>query len=806
MKLPGIKRLEVQGLGRRDASIPLKGAKAVRTQNVRGENENFRALEFRRQARKEDLRKEGAVFDSLPVDVRIAQVYHQSEIDIAKAKEKEGQGKAAQLFGIASIFEAGAKMSLENQKFKAQKTVQEASSFAQREDAAFQEKYGGKAYLTPADLVGTVADTPANNARQQIPAAEVMPALYKEHMDRVITEGGKVIENDYFREGWTNDANKTLVGRMAKVQTDANKYLQEQYVFQQKQDVKKALEEGNYPLALSIVPGMFASEAEKKALTREIHVEAEKGYYDGLITNKNERVLKDEVTKIVNQSHEEYAKGGGYLSSQERLAARDKMARELSRIDSSKESTKKADYSILKSNVKTHLGRLLEGNPVDPMLLTDQREKLIGSLGEPGGANLEDIRELDVAIMANGEMMGLSMQSYAKRSQSIGMMESAAKGQSDPTEGATWLQVHSLMKTSSEAQLKNMQNDLVQTSMDVGQDLTVLDYKDSATFSKTLTARVKEVKALSINYEVESQGPLSKNEVTWLNSKISNASVGGKIGIYQDIVDGAGSEAHNLFDQLSVDGGSSAMAGEMMMGGQLTNAQLMLEGQIAYKENADLYKDVDINGEMTDILGTTYRAGDGSKESAVRDSVLYTYIGMARAENIDIEYGVDSDLLKRATYAVVGEIVTQSTGETTPFRRDMDQEEFDNYPMMLPPEVWQENGGIRRTDSSGMTEGTLSADIITEKLVDGDWTFQRVDKDTYFIIDEKGHALEGRDGNAYRHMYDPSRKMLPEPLSWQEVSKRAKDEEALNPYDEEDPFTSGSNTWARLQQMKREGK
>ena len=136
VKLPGIRRQEVQTLGRRDSELPMEGFRRVRAETEKNRDEGLKTLEYKRQARKEDLRGAGADFDTMRQEVASARSYFQAGMIKARA--------TGEMFaGFQQIAEAGAKFSIDNQIRKAERNGQEADIKYQEGMKAFSDKYEG---------------------------------------------------------------------------------------------------------------------------------------------------------------------------------------------------------------------------------------------------------------------------------------------------------------------------------------------------------------------------------------------------------------------------------------------------------------------------------------------------------------------------------------------------------------------------------------------------------------------------------------------------------------------------------------
>ncbi len=342
MKLPGLQRQEVQSLGRRDIELPVSGAKAVRNELKRGDAENMQALEYTRQARKEDLRGAGADFDTMRQEIGSARSYYAAAMQKAESDMS--------IYGsVGGMFNSAARLSQENQARKAKRNGQEADLNYQEKVKAFNDKYAGRQYIDSKELTGKSA-TPSNMARGQVPSAEVLPQMLEEFLAEETKTSSAMIENEYFRGEWVRDAENKNREIISKANVLANTHLENQYIKGQLDEIQKKRDAKDFGTAKALVDGLFATDLQKKAMLDEINTEEEVTDYQDHISQSNKAALEGDLITL-QQTDADYKADGGQLESADKLTARNQVRAELERIERTRIGKNENDVSATKLEI-----------------------------------------------------------------------------------------------------------------------------------------------------------------------------------------------------------------------------------------------------------------------------------------------------------------------------------------------------------------------------------------------------------------------------------------------------------------------
>lgn len=740
MKLPGLQRLEVQSLGRRETDIGTKGHARVRAQIEKGDQEQMRGLEYRRGARKEDLRGAGADFDTGRQERAAIRSEFQSELASARALGDAFDGAARGMIGIAQF-------SQRNQLYKAERNGQEADLAMQEAYASFEKEFGGRDFIDPSELTGAV-DTPANRARTSIPSAEVLPTMLEEHLNTHLASSGQLVENEYFRSKWNADAQRKVTAVMAKANITANAHYQNQVIQQQAGEYKGLIERGNIAEAYTYIDNMLLGDAEKNELRGQTRVAAEKHGYKNLIAESDEEGLHRALEGLM-QPFEDYKDDGGKLGPDERLQYRNAVSAEISRIDADKKSSVSANHAILKQDISWTQDNLLnKGQVPTDVIVEDIRDRLKTQLAmDPSSESVRaEIIKFEAITQASGMIGNLNKMDPAESQRQIDSYREAAKNQDSGHEAIYHTKVADMLQSAHDSIVKNTSSDMIQAAVDYGQDVAPIEFTAEG-FMPSLAQRKTDEKKMHSIYK-QTQGLLSKHEANKIGTSLDSMPATERAAFYGGVFNALGPEdSVRFFDQVRTESGSttSTIVGEMVSqtGGDVSRAVYTLKGQAYRSENKAEFTNLNkmMPLSIQDITGELYQHNP-TRHAAIKEAVYDTYVGLALNAGEDFT-AVDSDLLKQAVNISVGSIVKQGGMSLPSFNRTMDQNGFEDHVRRLPEGFFSQLGSI----DNGQ-DGVMAEQDIRDQIIDGDISMRAVGGGSYMLW---------RDGAPMMRRHDSSR-------------------------------------------------
>lgn len=760
MKLPGIRRQEVQSLGRRDDRLPVEGAARVR--NIREQNSNIlqgslQEAELRRKARQEDLRGASADFDTLRQEFSTAQAYYQGNYKIADARLRADNAKA-RMYGQAfdeigrGLTQLG-RFSQQNQELKSRRQIQEASTAMRQAEAAFAEQYEGKPFLSGGDLTGSV-DTPVNQARSQIPSAEVLPAMLEESMTEQIEASAQLIENEHFRSLWIEDAKQHLTGRVARADALANQYYHEQLVVLQGQELEQMVESGQFDTATAFVDQMAISDASKKETKDKIAGEKEGvGYINQISEGRTQDIA--ESLNFLTQPYDEYRKQGGKLDQRERAEYIRSLQSSYAGLTRKEEATNYAAKEKALYDLNAISGLLKDGRDIpSPQQLDDLEERLMTHVFDAeDGSGTKHAVEFQVLKMASEQIGILNKMGPEERERLIGEWYNAA---TDSEQDLAFIKVGNYMESAHEKMISRANSDMVQTAMDAGHNVNPIQFTPE-NFLPSLEQRAEDHAAMAQIYNAD-QGPLTKMESRQMATLLNSMSNQEKLQLYGDVFSTLGEEGSTkLWDQVTSNAAPTAItfAGDMVAadGGNTYGAELVLRGSnyrsLNKQDFAMLNSGNMMHYEISDKVGGMF-LGSPERHAATKDAVYSAYVGLLLDQGVSDFTSLDSDVLDQAFKTVVGETMDQAGRSIPSFQKNMSHKEAETWLRTVDSEqLFNDLGNV--SDGEG---GVASGEEIVEGILRGYVTMEWVGPNSYLLFRNGTTLLSAEDNEPFIFEYD----------------------------------------------------
>ena len=232
--------------------------------------------------------------------------------------------------------------------------VQKAGSTLQQAQTDFDSKYVGKLFFGISEIPDEIlTDEMRAKPDGRIASAEVMPQLYNRFMTNAIEGLSETIGIPSARADWTAKVNDHKIARVGDLGRQANEHLSRQYLLEQQNDYKIAVQDGHWGQAIDIAEGMYANDKEKEFFKLKAEQGFEQDVYINAINTSNKQAIKESIIRLA-QEEEEYENdgggrnnAGGKLNENQRLAMLNKLTTALSAL----EIDEKADFSIQKAEL-----------------------------------------------------------------------------------------------------------------------------------------------------------------------------------------------------------------------------------------------------------------------------------------------------------------------------------------------------------------------------------------------------------------------------------------------------------------------
>jgi hypothetical protein len=247
------------------------------------------------------------------------------------------------LMGIHQINE-------EARQKRTQDQMRDASLLMQQRMLQFEEQYGGRDFLTPDEIPDSVQVKRTSKQvgedgltfeapREQIPAYEVMPDMFRRFGTSMVEAAGDLIEDEDARTRWMQDmelrVGEQFVDRLARSREQQTKYVRNKIV----ESVEEALDARRYATASELAADMDDPDMARQlniAISRRIADDR----FNDLIVDENAnpdtiidaiQVLRDPDSDLPYNAQERLAKANALESNYKRVTAHEQAVAERNR-------------------------------------------------------------------------------------------------------------------------------------------------------------------------------------------------------------------------------------------------------------------------------------------------------------------------------------------------------------------------------------------------------------------------------------------------------------------------------------------
>lgn len=646
--------------------------------------------------------------------------------------------------GVTSGLNQLARASDEINQINSQRQSQQSGLFAQKTESDFWNQWGGKEFFDVSELPEEVI-TEGMQVKGRIASAEVLPLMYKNHMEAALPEASKIIENENVRKNWLTTANESLLARHTKIQTKANSNIERQIFEDQKINYTNAIEQRRPDVALQIANDMNGSPTEVTEFKRKARETSETIVYEDQIITQD----VDGMTKSVEhlrQEHDAYIKKNGQLDDTMRMAWISKLENQLGNIARTNSSIDKSQIESLKREISVTTSSSNKGKAVDPIIFADLVKRADDANIKNDGNLTAEIETLKLAA-AFADLV--NRQNKGNRDERLAFINKVSQDS-----GAKSFEVDKMvldLQTANDVQTRAENSDMLKSAVDSEAVSSLVPVSveggNPQQIAEQLVVRKEQHDALEARYGV-SQGYLTKDEVEKLSSQYNTKNPTEQLKFLKATSATLGKDAINLYGQMETNGGGTmAIAGNIVLNGNESQAQVLLRGAEFRREsgeNVKVLKD-SVYLELESSLGRAYW-NNASYNKNVHSAVLDTYIGYVLQEggSKDDLITVDSDLYDKAINAVTGGMLDWNGSVTPAPEYGMKQDQFETWIETISPKEIELNGGIAGPDGANFINRFKDEEFSLEEYGS---------QGNYVIRRDDGTYIQNREGNIFNLKY-----------------------------------------------------
>jgi hypothetical protein len=639
---------------------------------------------------------------------------------------------------------------------------QKADILMQKSEADFYSQYGGREFIKGNELPEHLRGN--RDLDEDIPSAQVMPALYKDHVDRNLKSASGKISLQSSRNNWM--ANKTQVAetRLNNLQIASNKAIESQVLKDQIFDADEALEMGNYEMSKEIINSMAAPTDFKDSAILNVKKKQEQGGYKNLLSEyQGDLTDLREASAYLGQEYDTYKAAGGNLSPVEKLAAKREVDQKIKTETSISEKLPKKIKAQLDRDIKLALSNGLEGkksNVENLQALWDRTITANELSDEDYEKELIELRELGNFSEMSDQMLLMNRD-----------QREAALSDKPEIAGYSPQQNRKLqndLAAAHDAKTRAENTDLMSSAADAGifgeQGLTPINFRAPPdVLYKQIASRKDQYEKARAQYgEGLGNGILASQEAKALSKEFENMSVIRQSEMLMSVGAALGLEAgSDFFQQLASDGESSTLsnAGVAAIHGYTSEAETMLQGMKYRKNNPDEMKDfnANVNDQLFTTIGNMF-VNKPVKRGTMKNTITDAYVGIAiqRGESLEI---FDEDIYQEAVRMATGGVFEQGDYKLANPVYGMEdgamEDWLDDTNYMILEN--QRGGGVARRDMNTAMSVTESAKDTWERIQDGDYQLQGSDQtDEWIVTNNVGVPFLDSSGKVYRLKYDPA--------------------------------------------------
>ncbi len=669
---------------------------------------------------------------------------------------------------IAAIGGEIAKAGLERAERLDRRQNQKSNLFMQKEDHQFWEQWGGEEFFDVSDLPSDIV-TEGMELEGRISSAQVIPMMYEDHMNRAMENAAKIIDIPNSRDAWLAEKKIIAVGRMTKIQADADKQIGRQILADQTVQRSNALEAGRPDIARIITQDMDISPGQMKEELRIIDVETEVLVYEDIQSfdyiegspagrAANDKQLQEAIDYLSKPQKEYVGSNGNFDSTLKNgwksELIRTREARKALLKTKDKRGKQDLQYRI-DSLQKAATGKLEINDEEFSSVYEDLKNWNATHDNELHKVQLGFEDDMATYIVARKHIN----QSPGKRRKSL---ENGYKLFDSPSRND---RANSIIRDIDATFNKGLIDNPMKTLQDSGffkeaygaTGLSPIDLKaDVSQLSDQFRNRLAQYELAAAHNEAIGAGPLeSSQEAPRMSALMNSLNAREQQQYITAIQSGMGDKSGLLYGQLALDGSSKtfSIAGDATNAGNLIGSENMLLGMEYYRENSEEYDDVreSIDKKINALILNSYSTKP-KKKAAIKESILHGYVGYTKDKKK--QTSVDSDLFEQAARDATGGLFEYNGAVFPNPQYGMEDKGMGN---------WINNISVKYIDRVGAPVGQSAQEFVNDLRAENYKLTATRKSDEYIVSSEGGTPLLNIDGSAYRLKYDSFAERRPDP-------------------------------------------
>lgn len=655
----------------------------------------------------------------------------------------------AQAGAVASVQEAATVVSDIYQQRRDEQEIHDVAMEAAESVTKWKESHLGKDHYTGEELLPLFPDemdgfspVPLTEQvvgedgvsrevpRQDIPAYEVHPVLYKQYMEKQISTWAGRITRPSLRDKVVQKFTQQMNGEYERLLTTRDR---KQKAFMRDKimaDFNTAMDNDNYAVAIaSVKNSSVLTGKEKGTLVSQVQERRETDSYEKARISGSLDDIRTAMS-FLRQDNEEYRNRGGSLEPRERRTHLLGLQSTYDGLTRAARAATQAQQTVVLNEVSQATRLLKKGLPVSPQLINSLRNQAAG-FGTARASIL--LNQLAAAETYSGVFEKIASVSEA---QGNALIEDAIQMSEGRLSELDRIELRASLEQANRDKATAIRTDAVAYRKKwphIYGDAS-LDYKDLP----NSLARIRERgHAISETYKVPPQY-LDKNDWAAFNTYFNDLDLNGKLNLLGVVSEEMGDDTSAfLADGRQKGVRLLTVAGQLVAENQIASGRHVLHGHQLIQEKAvDLTRvNVDLKESIAEELGGAY--SDPVQHSNMVNAIKSAYASLQWEEvKGEVQDGVDDDRLKDAIALVTRGLVEYNGRVIEAPQRGVTERSFQQYMDSVSATHLDALGGFEHNTSKQVKRALQNEDLVLVPIGDGKYYMQ--DSNTGFFLHGKG--------------------------------------------------------------------
>lgn len=575
--------------------------------------------------------------------------------------------------------------------------------------------------------------------KQDIPGYMVRPHLYKKFMTANIEAAASKITNANAKAKFIAQNSAVMMQTFGKM-AESSVLQQKEYMFKtQSEQIETSLTAKNYEMARQVVDNMNVDNLTRKELHTQIDQQQEKDTYDEIIMDGKSAFdavdIQDSLVEIdialgMLTDEENYT---GHLNTGDRKILVGQLAGARSTLFGRQSGQNAENLTYAKGKARRAVKALNSGKYFDFATSQD----LASTVSE-----LSIYAQTDAGAKLIYEEL-ISAINTADKNKIMALMNPIDSGyliaefdRTRPNTPESQIESNQL-HTLRNDQIEQLQQNSLEYATQVGiVERTPIQFQDHKKMPDALAKRARDVGVIHGKFGTTTAF-LYDEELNTIADAIDNYGVQERLSFIASVQSGLGEQAHFIWDQLREKkvGGSFAVAGNLMAGGNPVGARMVVIGAKARQESPDMMKPTEakIKNYLIEKYGNAYSGMGGMYDSMLTAGVdVYTTLSLTDGE---AKAEFNEKMAESAYEIVTGGLLEYEGSTIVRPRPDISQQKFDRYINDMAPEVLSLMGKAKKYSNSQLLKGIQDGDLKMVSFSENQYALYNPKQNT-FVRDE----------------------------------------------------------------------